>query len=127
MSTIVHHLSSPRKVVFARVVLFPPFLMNSLLESGFSLSPHSGVELLSSGTVSDLGYADDVLLSEDPGSLQDLLCSLDKSAAMFGMRFAPPECKMMLQDWVGVTPNLSIKGQIISLPIWAVASLPMVV
>ena len=32
---------------------------------------------------------------------------------MFGMRFAPPKCKMMLQDWVGVTPNLSIRGQFI--------------
>ena len=32
---------------------------------------------------------------------------------MFGMRFAPPKCKMMLQDWVGVTPNLLIKGQFI--------------
>ena len=90
------------------------FVMDSLLESAFSLSPHSGVELLPGGTVSDLEYADDVvLLSEDPGSLQDLLCSLDKSAAMFGMHFAPPKCKMMLQDWIRATPNLSIKGQII--------------
>ena len=32
---------------------------------------------------------------------------------MFGMRFAPLNCKMMLQDWVRVTPNLSIKGQFI--------------
>ena len=88
--------------------------MDSLLESAFSLSPHSGVGLLPGGTVSDLEYADDVvLLSEDPGSLQDSLCSLGKSAAMFGMRFAPPKCKMMLQDWVGATPNMSIKGQFI--------------
>ena len=56
---------------------------------------------------------DVVLLSEDPGSLPDLLCSLDKFAAIFGMRFAPPKCKMMLQYWVGVTPNLSIKDQFI--------------
>ena len=82
--------------------------MDSLLESTFSLSPHSGVELLPVGTVSDLEYTDDVvLLSEDPGSLQD------KFAAMFEMRFAPPKCEMMLQDWVGVTPNLSTKGQFI--------------
>ena len=88
--------------------------MDSLLESAFSLSLHSGVELLPGGMVSDLKYADDVVsLSEDPGSLQDLLCSLDKSAAMFGMRFAPSKCKMMLQHWVRVTPNLSIKGQFI--------------
>ena len=32
---------------------------------------------------------------------------------MFGMRFAPPKCKVMPQDWVGATPNLSSKGQII--------------
>ena len=88
--------------------------MDSLLESAFSLSPHSGVELLPGGMVSDLEYADDVvLLSEDPGRLQDLLCSLDKSAAMFGMRFAPPKCKTMLQDLIRVTPNLSIEGQFI--------------
>ena len=53
-----------------------PFLFNlvmdSLLESAFSLSPHSGVEVPPGGTVSDLEYADDVvLLSEDPGSLYD--------------------------------------------------------
>ena len=64
------------------------------------------------GIVGDLEYADNiVLLTEDPGGLQDLLCSLDKFAAIFGMRFAPPKCKMMLQNWVEVTPNLSIKGQ----------------
>ena len=88
--------------------------MDALPETAFTLSPHSGVELLPGGTASDLEYADDVaLLSEDPDSRQDLLCSLDKSAAMFGMRFAPPKCKMVLQDWVGVTPNLSIKCQFI--------------
>ena len=54
-----------------------------------------------------------VLRSEDPGSFQDLLCSLDRFTAMFGMRFTPPKCKMMLHDWVGVTPSLSIRGQFI--------------
>ena len=88
--------------------------MDSILESAFSLSPHAGVELLPVGMVSNLEYADDVvLLSEDPGSLQDLLCGLNKSAAMLGMRFAPPKCKMMLQDWVGATPNFLINDQII--------------
>ena len=73
--------------------------MDLPLEYAFSLSPHSGAELIPGGTVSDLEYADYVvLLSEDPGSLQDLLCGLDKSAAMFWMRFAPPKCKKMLQD-----------------------------
>ena len=46
------------------------FVMDSLLESVFLMCSHSGVGLLSGGTVSDLKYADDVvLLSEDPGSL----------------------------------------------------------
>ena len=63
---------------------------------------------------SELEYADDVvLLSEDPGGLQDLLCSLDKSASIFRMCFASPKCNMVLQDWVVVTPNLSIRGQFI--------------
>ena len=97
---------------------FSPFLfkfvMDSLLGSAFSLSPHSGVELLPGWTVSDLEHADDVvLLSEDPGSLRDLLCSSGKPASIFGIGFAPPRDKMMLQDWVGATSNLSIKGQFI--------------
>ena len=88
--------------------------MDSLLKSAFSLTPHFGVELLPGGMNSDLEYADDVvLLSEEPRSLQDLFCSLDKFAAMFGMRFAPRKCKMMLQDWVGVTPHFSIRCQFI--------------
>ena len=87
--------------------------MDSLLESVFSLSPHSGVELFPGGAVSDLECVDDVvLLSEDPDSLQNLLCSLHKSVAMFGMRFAPQKCKMMLQVWIGVTKNLSVKRPI---------------
>ena len=45
--------------------------MDSLPETDFSPSPHSGVEL-PGGTVSDLEYTDDVVsLSENPGSLQD--------------------------------------------------------
>ena len=71
-------------------------------------------QLLPGWMVSDLDYAVDVvLLREDPGSLPNLLCSLHKFAAMFGMRFAPSECKMVLQDWVEVTPNLSIRGKVI--------------
>ena len=95
-------------------LLFVFFVIDSLLESAFSLPPHSGWKLLPGGMVSDLKYANDVvLLSENAGSLQNVLCSLDKCAAMFGMRFAPRKCKMMLQYWVGVTPNLSIRGQFI--------------
>ena len=85
--------------------------MNSLLETAFSISPYSGVDFLPGGTVHYLQYADVVLLSEHTGSLQDLLDGLDKSASMFKMRFAPPKCKVKLQDWVRMTPNLSIGSQ----------------
>ena len=85
-----------------------------MLETAFSLSPHFGVELLPGGTVSSLEYADDViLLSKDPGTLQDLLCSLDESSAISEMRFALPKCQMMPQDRVWLTLNLSIRGQLI--------------
>ena len=48
------------------------------------------MQLLPRGMDSDLECADDiVLVSEDPDNLRDLLCSLDKFAAMVGMRFAP--------------------------------------
>ena len=48
---------------------------------------------------SELEYADDVvLLSEDPGGLQDLLCSLDKSASIFRMCFASLKCNVMPRD-----------------------------
>ena len=30
---------------------------------------------------------------------------------MFGMRFAPSKCKMLLHDWVGPTPTLTIAGE----------------
>ena len=47
--------------------------------------------------------------------MQDFLCSSNESASMFGMYSAPPKRKMMLRDWVGVTKNLSIRGQFIEL------------
>ena len=79
--------------------------MNTLLETTFSLSPHSDVELSLGWTMSDLCYVDHVLLlSEDPDSLEDLSCSLSKAVSKLGTRFAPPKCKVMLQDWVGPTP-----------------------
>ena len=115
VSTIVFQRISVRKVVFTRIVLFIfffNFVIDVLLQTAFSVSPHSSVEHRAGETVSNLEYADDVvLLSEEPGSLQDLLCSSSKSAAMPGMRFAPPKWKMTLQNRVGVTPNVWNKGQ----------------
>ncbi|VDP93658.1 unnamed protein product [Echinostoma caproni] len=49
-----------------------------------------GIDLLLGGRLSDMKYADDiVLLSEDPDQLQAFLYGLSASVSMFGMRFAP--------------------------------------
>ncbi|VDP71773.1 unnamed protein product [Echinostoma caproni] len=40
--------------------------------------------------------------------LQALLDSLSASVAMFGMGFAPSKCKMLLPDWVGLAPSLTL-------------------
>ena len=38
--------------------------------------------------------------------MQAILNKLNNSAALFGMRFTPPKCQVLLQDWVGLNPNL---------------------
>ncbi|VDP82162.1 unnamed protein product [Echinostoma caproni] len=71
----------------------------------------NGIDLRPGGRLSDLEYADDILLlSDDPGKLQAFLDSLNASVAMFGMRFAPSKCKMLLQDWVDPAPSLTLTG-----------------
>ncbi|VDP89089.1 unnamed protein product, partial [Echinostoma caproni] len=63
--------------------------LNSILETALSLCEDSGIDLLPDGGLSDLEYADDVLLSEDPRKMQAFLDSLSANVIMFGMRFAP--------------------------------------
>lgn len=46
----------------------------------------------------DIGYAEDVRLSEDPIKLHVFLHSMNDSVCMFGMDFAPTKCKMVQQD-----------------------------
>ena len=65
--------------------------------------------------LADIEYADDVaLLGSDPSEMQAVLNKLNNSAALFGMRFTPPKCKVLLQDWVGSNPNLILAGEPIS-------------
>ena len=91
------------------------FVMDILLETA-STSDCSGVELLQGRELTDLEYADDaVLLGEDINSLQRLLDNLDECARLFGMRFAPSKCKMLLQDWSNPRPNLTILGEVIEI------------
>ncbi|VDP92715.1 unnamed protein product [Echinostoma caproni] len=88
-------------------------VINLILVIALSSCEDSGIDLLPGGKLSDLQYADDiVLLSQDPGcKLQAFLNSLSTSVAMFGMRLAPSKCKMLLQDWFGPAPNLTLTGE----------------
>ncbi|MBM6549358.1 reverse transcriptase family protein, partial [Streptococcus dysgalactiae subsp. equisimilis] len=91
------------------------FVIDMILEIALSSCENSGIQLFPGGSVlSDLEYADDVvLLSEDAGKLQAFLDGLNYSVGVFGMRFAPSKCKMLLHDWVGPAPNLILAGEVI--------------
>ncbi|VDP86820.1 unnamed protein product [Echinostoma caproni] len=90
-SELTAHLhSSPlQKVLFITVTLsLSPFPRNFVLclitEPTLLPCEYSGIDLLSLSKLSDLKYADDiVLISEDPGKLQAFLDSLSASVAMF--------------------------------------------
>ena len=77
---------------------FFDFVMHSFLEATIYQAPLSSVKLLPGGMISNLKYADDVLLSEDSGRLQKSSCGLYRSTSMFKMCLVPLKCKMMLQD-----------------------------
>jgi hypothetical protein len=88
------------------------FVIDTIFDTALSSCDDSGIEFLPGGKLSDLEYADDVvLLSENTGKLQVFLNELNSCVAMFGMRFAPSKCKMLLQDWVGPAPTLTLAGE----------------
>ena len=73
--------------------------MDAVLKYALETDAPSGVDLLPEGRLTDLEYADDiVLLSDDVSKLQRLLDRLSVSAGLFGMRFAPRKCKFLVQD-----------------------------
>jgi hypothetical protein len=70
-----------------------------------------GVDLLPGPNITDIEYADDiVLLGQSEEIMQRFLNKLSDTARIFGMKFAPSKCKVLLQDWVGGNPNLAIGG-----------------
>ena len=88
------------------------FVIDLILELSLSVTDTCGVELLPGSRLTDLEYADDIaLLGSDPSEIQLLLNNLNKYSAMFGMRFAPSKCKVLLQDWRGLQPTLVLAGQ----------------
>ncbi|VDO81413.1 unnamed protein product, partial [Schistosoma margrebowiei] len=90
------------------------FVVDVLLEMTLSSSKFPGVELLPGGSLVDLEYADDIVLfGEDADKMQSLQTTLSNNASMFGMRFSPSKCKMLLQDWVTSTPELVIGSEVV--------------
>ncbi|VDO85812.1 unnamed protein product [Schistosoma margrebowiei] len=41
------------------------------------------------------------------------MTTLSNNSSMFGMRFSPSKCKMLLQNWVTSTPELMIGSEVI--------------
>ncbi|VDO59879.1 unnamed protein product [Schistosoma margrebowiei] len=97
--------------------LFPflfNFVIDVLLEITLSSSKLTGVELLPGGSLVDLEYADGIVsFGEDADKMQSLLTTLSNNASMFGMRFSPSKCKMLLQDWVALKPELMIGSEVV--------------
>ena len=55
---------------------------------------------------------DDVaVLGSDPSEMQVILNKLNNSAALFGMRFTPTNFKVLLQDWMGLSPKLILADE----------------
>ncbi|VDP18099.1 unnamed protein product [Schistosoma margrebowiei] len=44
---------------------------------------------------------------------QGLLLALSNNARMFGMRFSPSKCKLLLQDWPMSTPELRLGSEVV--------------
>ncbi|CAH8675424.1 unnamed protein product [Schistosoma haematobium] len=97
---------------------FSPFLFNFiidlLMEITLSSTEFSGIDLLPGGPLIDLEYTDDIVLfGEDADKMQSLLIALSNNARMFGMRFSPSKCKLLLQDWSASTPELRIGSEVV--------------
>lgn len=92
-----------------------PFLFNiaidDIMQKALIGLRNDGVELLPGGRVFDLEYADDIVLVAN--SSQDMQRALDRLAievVRYGLRFAPSKCKILLQDWQGVAPVITLCG-----------------
>ena len=87
------------------------YVMDDILIQALRDSVNSGIELNPGPKLTDIEYADDVaLLGKSEEEMQRFLLKLTKAAQSYGMRFAPAKCKVLLRDWVGAYPVLSIAG-----------------
>ena len=59
----------------------------------------------------DLDYADDIaIVGENRTSVQHIIDNMVEEASRFGLQFAPAKCKMLVQDWSGSPPILSVSN-----------------
>ena len=78
------------------------------LEPAFFTSP-TKINLLPDQRIIGLECADDIgLLGDSCSVLHKFLNVSDNSAKAFEVRFLPSKCKIVLQSWIGPTPNLFI-------------------
>jgi hypothetical protein len=90
-----------------------PFLFNYVIDDimiqALKDSVNSGIELNPGPKLTDVEYADDIaLLGKSEEEMQQFLLTLTTAAERYGMRFAPAKCKVLLRDWVGANPTLSM-------------------
>lgn len=76
------------------------FVIVTVIEIALTSRDNSGTNVCADRSLSDLKYADDGgLLIEDPIKLQVFLDCPDDCVGIFGMRFVPSRCKMLLRDF----------------------------
>ena len=95
-----------------------PFLFNfaidDILQTALPGIQNLGIEVLSGSKLQDLEYADDIaLLGNNVQAIQTALNRLAIEACRYGMHFAPPKCKVFVQDWMVPMPVLTIDGNVL--------------
>lgn len=92
-------------MTFIRVAHFFSFAIGIVTVAALSSYENGGIDICPNSNLSELEYADDVvLLSQDSIKLQVFLNHLIDGADIFGVFLSPLKCKMVLHDWNGLKP-----------------------
>ncbi|CAH8288633.1 unnamed protein product [Heterobilharzia americana] len=84
------------------------------MEVSLSSPDYTEVDLIGGEFSLDVEYADDiVLLGEEADKMQSLLNTFSVNLRMFGMRFSPPKCKLLLHDWQSAVPRLTVESKVV--------------
>jgi hypothetical protein len=88
--------------------------MDEILKDVSNTAIHNGVELLPGEPLSDLVYADDIVLACDSGlRAQHTLDAIAASSHRFGLSLSARKCKVMVFDWSDPVPNLELGGNVL--------------